>query len=68
MLLTLAMLVGNILSVAILECAVMPLLNRALAPRLAAHGRDGRLVSVAGAALIVAAVLVMAVVFRVVNG
>jgi len=34
-----AMLVGNILSVAILEWAVMPLLNRALAPWLAAHGR-----------------------------
>jgi hypothetical protein len=59
----LAMLVGNILSVAILEWAVMPLLNRALAPWLAAHGRDGRLVSVAGAILIVAAVLGMAVMF-----
>jgi antibiotic biosynthesis monooxygenase (ABM) superfamily enzyme len=58
-----AMLVGNVISVAILEWAVMPLLNRALAPWLQAHGRDGRLVSVVGAALIVAAVLGMAVVF-----
>jgi len=64
----LAMLVGNILSVAILEWAVMPLLNRALAPWLAAHGRDGRLVSVAGAALIVAAVLGMVILFRVASG
>jgi antibiotic biosynthesis monooxygenase (ABM) superfamily enzyme len=63
-----AMLVGNILSVAILEWAVMPLLNRFLAPWLQAHGRDGRLVSVVGAALIVASVLAMALVFRVVNG
>jgi antibiotic biosynthesis monooxygenase (ABM) superfamily enzyme len=58
-----AMLVGNVLSVAILEWGVMPLLNRALAPWLAAHGRDGRLVSVGGAILIIAAVLAMAVMF-----
>jgi len=64
----LAMLVGNILSVAILEWAVMPLLNRALATWLAAHGRDGRLVSVAGAALIVVALLGMAVAFRLAGG
>ena len=63
-----AMLLGNILSVAILQWAVMPLLNRALAPWLQAHGRDGRLVSVAVAAFIVAAVLAMAVVFRLVSG
>ena len=63
-----AMLVGNILSVAILEWAVMPLVNRALAPWLGAHGRDGRLVSVVGAALIVVAVLGMALVFRLVAG
>lgn len=63
-----AMLVGNILSVATLEWLVMPLLNRTLAPWLQAHGRDGRLVSVAGAALIVAALLAMAVVFRVASG
>ena len=58
-----AMLIGNVISVAILEWAVMPLLNRALAPWLAAHGRDGRLVSVGGAILIIAAVLAMAVMF-----
>jgi antibiotic biosynthesis monooxygenase (ABM) superfamily enzyme len=63
-----AMLVGNVISVAILEWAVMPLLNRALAPWLAAHGRDGRLVSVVGAALIVAAVLGMAVMFWFASG
>jgi len=63
-----AMLLGNVLSVATLQWAVMPLLNRALAPWLAAHGRDGRLVSVVGAILIVAAVLGMAVVFRVASG
>lgn len=62
-----AMLLGNILSVATLQWAVMPLLNRALAPWLAAHGRDGRLVSVAGAALIVAAVLGMAMTFWVIG-
>lgn len=61
------MLVDNVLSVAILEWALMPLLNRVLSPWLAAHGRDGRLVSVAGAALIVAAVLGMAVLFPVVS-
>ena len=61
--------VGNILSAAILEWAVMPLLNRALAPWLAAHGRDGRfIVSVVGAALIAAALLGVAVVFRAVSG
>jgi len=63
-----AMRVGNILSAAILEWAVMPLLNRALAPWLAAHGRDGRLVSVAGAALIVAALLGLALLFTLVGG
>ncbi len=63
-----AMLVGNILSVAILEWAVMPLLNRALAPWLATHGRNGRLVSVVGAALIVAALVGMALLFRLANG
>jgi hypothetical protein len=62
--LPLAMLVGNILSVAILEWIVMPLLNRLLGPWLAAHGRDGRRVSVAGAGLIVAALLAMALGFR----
>jgi hypothetical protein len=64
----LAMLVGNILSVAILEWVVMPLLNRALAPWLQAHGRDGRLVSVVGAAIIVAALVGMAMLFRIVGG
>ena len=62
-----AMLLGNILSVATLQWAVMPLLNRALAPWLQAHGRDGRLVSVVGAAGIVAAVLGMAVLFRMIE-
>ena len=62
-----AMLLGNILSVATLQWAVMPLLNRALAPWLQAHGRDGRLVSVVGAAGIVAAVLGMAVLFRMIG-
>jgi len=61
-----AMLLGNVISVAALQWAVMPALNRALAPWLQAHGRDGRLVSVVGAACIVAALLAMALVFRVV--
>ena len=65
--LPLAMLLSNILSVAILEWGVMPLLNRVLGPWLAAHGRDGRLVSLAGAALIVAALVAMALVFRLVG-
>jgi|BarGraNGADG00212_2_1021979.scaffolds.fasta_scaffold80806_2 hypothetical protein len=55
-------------SVAILKWAVMPLLNRVLAPWLRAHGKDGRLVSVGGAALIVAALLGMALLFRVLSG
>lgn len=63
-----AMLVGNILRVAILEWAVMPLLNRTLAPWLRAHGRDGGLVSAVGAALIVAALVWMALLFRLANG
>jgi hypothetical protein len=46
---------------------MMPLLNRALAPWLAAHDRDGRLMSVVGAAGIVAAVLGMAVLFRLIG-
>ncbi len=62
------MLVGNVISVAILEWAVMPLLNRVLGPWLAAHGRSGRLVTLAGAAFIIVALLGMALVFRVVNG
>jgi hypothetical protein len=62
-----AILLGNVLSVATLQWAVMPLLNRALAPWLQAHGRDGRLVSVVGAAGIVAAVLGMAVLFRMIG-
>jgi antibiotic biosynthesis monooxygenase (ABM) superfamily enzyme len=62
-----AMLVGNVISVAALQWIVMPLLNRALAPWLLAHGRDGRLVSVVGAAGIVAAVLAMAVLFRMIE-
>jgi hypothetical protein len=62
-----AMLVSNVLSVATLEWIVMPLLNRALAPWLRAHGRDGRLVSVVGAALIVGALLLMALIFRAVS-
>ena len=46
----------------------MPLLNRAPAPWLLAHGRDGRLVSVVVAALIAAALLGIALLFRVVSG
>ena len=63
-----AMLIGNILSVAILEWIVMPLLNRALGPWLGAQGIAGRRTSVAGAALLVAALLGMAVVFRLASG
>ncbi len=62
-----AMLVGNVISVATLEWAVMPLLNRVLGSWLAAHGRSGRLVTVVGAALIIAALLAMALVFRAVG-
>ena len=63
-----AVLLANVLSVATLQWIVMPLLNRALAPWLAAHGRDGRLVTIAGAAFIVAALLGMALLFRLVSG
>ena len=62
-----AMLLGNVMSVAALQWAVMPALNRTLAPWLQAHGRDGRLTSVVGAAGIVAAVLGMAVLFRMIG-
>jgi len=53
--------------VAILEWAVIPLLKRPR-PWLGANGRDGQLVSVVSAALIVAAALAMAVLFPVVSG
>jgi antibiotic biosynthesis monooxygenase (ABM) superfamily enzyme len=66
--LALAVLVGNIVSVAFLEWIGMPALNRVLGPWLRAGGRDGRVVSVLGLVLVVAAVVAMAVGFHLVVG
>lgn len=66
--LALAMLAGNVLSVATLEWVVMPLLNRLLGPWLEASGSAGRRATIVGAAGIVAAIAGMAIGFRLIAG
>lgn len=61
-------LIGNIVSVGLLEWALMPVVTRALAPWLKAEGPDGRMLSLAGLAGIVAALAVMTVLFRLAMG
>lgn len=66
--LAVAVLVGNIASVAFLEWVGMPVLNRFLGPWLRAGGRDGRVANAVGLVGIVAAIVVMALVFRLLAG
>lgn len=66
--LALQVLLGSIASVSFLEWIGMPALNRLLGPWLRASGRDGRIVSVVGLLLVAAALVVMAVLFRVAVG
>ena len=61
-------LIGNVISVGLLEWLLMPVVTRALAPWLKAGGRDGRVVSLAGLAGIVAALAVMTILFRLAMG
>ncbi len=66
--LALAVLVGNVASVAFLEWVGMPALNRLLGPWLRANGRDARAITAAGLVAIVAALAAMALAFHRVAG
>lgn len=66
--LALAVLVGNVVSVAFLEWIGMPSLNRLLGPWLRARGREARVVTAVGLLGIVAALAVMAAAFRLAVG
>jgi antibiotic biosynthesis monooxygenase (ABM) superfamily enzyme len=61
-------LIGNIVSVALLEWLLMPVVTRGLARWLRAAGTDGRVVSLAGLGLIALALVAMALVFRLATG
>ena len=63
-----AMLIGNALSVPILQWAVMPALNVILAPWLRANSAGQRAVSVGGVFLILAVLVGFALLFRQVTG
>lgn len=63
-----AMLVGNALSVSILQWAVMPVLTKALAPWLKANSENRKTSSVAGFFLILFLLAVLALLFRQVTG
>jgi hypothetical protein len=62
-----SMLVGNFMSVAILQWVIMPWLPRVLAPWLNAPRSAGLVWSLGGAALILAALVVLALLFRLVT-
>jgi antibiotic biosynthesis monooxygenase (ABM) superfamily enzyme len=66
--LSLAMLISNILSVAILQWAVTPALHVVLAPWLRANGKDGRRVTMVGLVIILAALAMMTCLFRLIAG
>ena len=66
--LALAMLIGNALSVSILQWAVMPVLNSLLAPWLKANSENDRALSVGGILLIVVLLTGSALMFRQVTG
>jgi len=66
--LALAMLIGNALSVSILQWAVMPMLNTLLAPWLKANSEQQRAVSVGGLILILILMVGLALLFRQVTG
>ena len=63
-----AMLIGNALSVCILQWAVMPALNMALAPWLMANSEKQRAFSVGGLFLILVLLVGLALLFRQVTG
>jgi antibiotic biosynthesis monooxygenase (ABM) superfamily enzyme len=66
--LAVAMLIGNALSVALLEWWGGPLVNRLLAHWLRAHGEKGKTVSVVGLFLILGVLGVLTLLFRQVTG
>lgn len=66
--LAVAMLIGNALSVTILQYAVMPALTRLFGPWLRANTRDRRATSVTGAGVILLLLAGLAVLFRQVTG
>jgi len=66
--LALSMLIGNALSIAILQWAVMPALERALGPWLRANAANEKTRSLGGLFLIVCALAAMAVLFRRLTG
>ena len=63
-----AMLIGNILSVAILQWLVLPALNKMLAPWIKANSSDQRVLSVGGFFLILACLGGLALLFRQLTG
>jgi uncharacterized protein len=63
-----AMLIGNLLSVCILQWAVMPVLNIVLAPWLQANSEEQRALSIGGLIAMVVLLVVMALLFRLVTG
>ena len=63
-----SMLIGNFMSVAILQWVIMPQLTRLLAPWLNAKPRAGSVGSAGGAALILAALVLLALLFRLTTG
>ena len=66
--LSLAMLIGNALSVAILQWAVMPVLNNLSASWLGANAASQRALSIAGLLVILALLTGLALIFRQVTG
>jgi len=65
--LAIAMLISNTLSVSILEWLGMPMVNRVLGPWLRASGKQGRVTSIVGSLLILAALGLMAFLFHLVK-
>jgi len=66
--LALSMLIGNALSVALLQWAVMPVLTALLGPWLKANGKQQRLLSIGGFLVILLVLVGLAVLFRLTSG
>ena len=66
--LAVSMLIGNALSVSILQWVVMPALNILSAPWLAAQGESKRTLNRAGVAVIVGILIGLAAFFRTITG
>jgi len=66
--LAVAMLIGNALSVSILQWAVMPVLNKLLAPWLKANSAEQRAFSVGGLVLVLFLLVGLSLLFRQVTG